>query len=1072
MQAIQAFLRFDEPETAVSLFSAWRQKSEHALVIVDQFEELFTLNRPDVQEAFAALLGRLVLEADVHVLLSLRDDFLFHCQKHESLSPVFSELTPLGALSPSALRRALVQPALACGYRFEEEALVEEMVSEVGQERGVLPLLAFAASRLWDKRDREKGLLTREAYQEIGGVGGALARHAEETLSRIGEERTPLVRELFRNLVTAQGTRASREVEELLSIFPKEDERRAAEEVLRELVAARLLTSYEDSVEIIHESLLSAWPRLVQWRNQDEGGALLRDQLRQAAQVWQDRGRREDLLWTGSSYREFALWRERYSGGLSATEEAFAESAKKLAERKRRRRRLAVAGVIGAALVVATGTGVLWRRSEAARAQAVAAARHAEAQQLFALGQVELERHPTSAVAHALVSLELADTTHARLLALRALWRGPTAFALAATDKEGPGPILDFSPDGRWLANVEQTSGTVRLWGRDGSGPRVLTGAGVRPQLGFSADSRFLVVTYPEKARIYSLPQAELVRQIDESFLSGEVVGQDLVTWHALEPQAGGRSRRLVKSWRLSDGEPETLGVWSGGADFWIDPIERRAYSQLEGDIYEAPLREMAAAPRRAVRVGEPSHQWHVSLDGERIYTWSESGAGRIWSRATGARLTGPRIDRPEEVPAWWQVKSSRDGRWLAGAASEAGAVYLWDLAGPVAAEARLLRRDARMLAAALDPSGSWLATRDNRAVTLWPLARSHPHVLRAPHTGLWALAVDPGGRWVAAGGQVSPEAWLWPLTPGAATERVTLDVGVGAISLAVSPRGDRVAAGGQGVRLVSLLGGPPETLPGFENGVLALDFDPQGRRLAAGGIGFPNTKERLVRVYDLETRRSQVLDAGDAKAIYSVEFWPDGRVLAAGGGGVRLWDVAAARSTLVLEGVIVAHGSPDGRKLLGIRARPGPGGAVGTAVVYDLERKEATPLETHGNRVTCVAWIASGRVVTGSLDGFVRVGPSTGEEPHLLLGHEAGVRDVRAGPDDTWIASAGEDGTVRLWPVPADGPPLHTLSIGEFLERLRSLTNFRVVRDDEAAGGYRLDFEPFTGWNRPPPSW
>ncbi|HEY7698961.1 MAG TPA: serine/threonine-protein kinase, partial [Vicinamibacteria bacterium] len=305
MQAIQSFLRFDEPETAVSLFSSWRRKSEHALVIVDQFEELFTLNPPEVQEAFATLLGRLVLEADVHVLLSLRDDFLFHCQKHESLSPVFSELTPLGALSPSALRRALVQPALACGYRFEDDALVEEMVSEVGRERGVLPLLAFAASRLWDKRDREKGLLTREAYQEIGGVGGALARHAEETLSRIGEERTPLVRELFRNLVTAQGTRASREVEELLSIFPKDDERRAAEEVLRELVSARLLTSYEDSVEIIHESLLSAWPRLVQWRNQDEGGALLRDQLRQAAQVWQDRGRREDLLWTGSSYREF-----------------------------------------------------------------------------------------------------------------------------------------------------------------------------------------------------------------------------------------------------------------------------------------------------------------------------------------------------------------------------------------------------------------------------------------------------------------------------------------------------------------------------------------------------------------------------------------------------------------------------------------------------------------------------------------------------------------------------------------------------------------------------------------------
>ncbi len=289
MESIESFLGF-ERDTAVPLLSKWRQKSEHALLIVDQFEELFTLNPPEVQEAFSTLLGRIVLEADVHVLLSLRDDFLFQCQKHDGLSPVFSELTPLGTLSPSALRRALVQPALACGYRFEDDTLVEEMVSEVSQERGALPLLAFAASRLWEKRDREKGLLTRAAYEEIGGVGGALAQHAEETLSRIGEERTAIVRELFRNLVTAQGTRASREVEVLLSIFPEEDERKSAEDVLRELVAARLLTSYEDSVEIIHESLLSAWPRLVQWRNQDEGGALLRDQLRQAAQAWQDRG--------------------------------------------------------------------------------------------------------------------------------------------------------------------------------------------------------------------------------------------------------------------------------------------------------------------------------------------------------------------------------------------------------------------------------------------------------------------------------------------------------------------------------------------------------------------------------------------------------------------------------------------------------------------------------------------------------------------------------------------------------------------------------------------------------------
>lgn len=105
-----------------------------------------------------------------------------------------------------------------------------EILTEMTRERGALPLLAFAAARLWDKRNREKKLLTREAYLEIGGVGGALARHAEATLDRIGRQRIPIVREIFRNLVTARGIRATRDMDELLSLF---ENREVARQVIR-----------------------------------------------------------------------------------------------------------------------------------------------------------------------------------------------------------------------------------------------------------------------------------------------------------------------------------------------------------------------------------------------------------------------------------------------------------------------------------------------------------------------------------------------------------------------------------------------------------------------------------------------------------------------------------------------------------------------------------------------------------------------------------------------------------------------------------------------------------------------
>ena len=102
--------------------------------------------------------------------------------------------------------------------------------------------------------------------------------------------------------------------------------------------------------------------------------------------------------------------------------------------------------------------------------------------------------------------------------------------------------------------------------------------------------------------------------------------------------------------------------------------------------------------------------------------------------------------------------------------------------------------------------------------------------------------------------------------------------------------------------------------------------------------------------------------------------------------------------------------------------------------------------------------------MVTGSWDGAVRVGPATGETPHLLLGHRGAVKRVAFVPDGRTIVSTGEDGTIRLWPVP-EGQPFQTLPYEEFLERLRALTNLRVVEAPESVTGYKLEPGMFPGW-------
>jgi WD40 repeat protein/predicted Ser/Thr protein kinase len=1063
LEALQLFPGF-EKDTAITLLSKWRHRAEHALVIVDQFEELFTLNPKEVQEAFATLLGRLVLEADVHVLVSLRDDFLFHCQKHDALSPVFSELTPLGTLSPSALRRALVQPALACGYRFEDEALVEEMVSEVSRERGVLPLLAFAASRLWEKRDREKGLLTREAYREIGGVGGALAQHAEETLDKIGAERTPIVRELFRNLVTAEGTRASREVEELLSIFSKEDERIAAAEVLRELIAARLLTSYEDSVEIIHESLLTAWPRLVQWRNQDEGGALLRDQLRQAAQAWHDRGRPEDLLWTGRSYRELSLWREAYAGGLSATEEAFAAATTSLAGRRRRRRRIAVAASFALLLGVMGSLFSLWRRS-------VLEVSRREAAQILALGRVELEDRPTAALAHALASLERADSEEARRFAVEALWHGAAAFVLPEVEQ-----MVDFSPDGRWLASGGIGSG-VRLWSREGGPPRVLAEPEGVPGVRFGPASDFLAAGM-RTARFWSIPDGRELSTLElEGSKNFTRRGTHLFS---LTPTADGTL--ALRDWHSLEQLPDVLASHDvrDVADWDIDGSGEWLITARARGVYLTPLR----VPGRSRLVGEHDSKvvWVASQrTAPRIASVDERGEVRVWKFSDASFELERSLHAPGE-----RAYLDPTGRWLVvspGIAPTTSEIArLWDLTGPPDAEPLALRNGEVQFQHefAFHPEGLWLATAEDTFGILWPLLPRYARVLRSPAVvGKVLFAAD--GRSLVTGAE-DGTVRLWPLSPrGHEKYRVLMSTANMSIP-AVDPTGTYVLAAGtfgSGAALAALESGTLMEIPGVdegEGGVISVSFSRDGQLAAVAGNSPP-----LLRIWDVDSGGVRVLDPkvghegcawnGGTELLRDLEFLPDGRLLTSGTSGVRVWELGSGSSEEIRpcgeKTWWRIATSRDSRTLLLMDSNPDT--RASTLGVHDLQTGSFRAITTHGNRLTAIALDGNERVVvTGDLDGVVRVGPITGEEPHLLYGHEHQISSVAVSPDGKWIASGSQDGTIRLWPMP-EGTPFHTLPYEEILERIRGLTNLRVVADASSGTGYRVDVGTFPGWKSLP---
>ncbi len=1083
----------EDPDVAVELLTEWRRSHTHALLIVDQFEELFTQNTAIVQSSFADVLGRLPLEVDIHVLLSMRDDFLFHCHHFEALRPILTDLTLLGAPTGAALRRALVEPALRCGYGFEDEGIVEQMLGEIEGQRGALPLLAFAAAQLWDRRDRETGLLTRKSYHQIGGVSGALAQHAEATLDYIGEANVPIVREIFRNLVTAEGTRDSRDRQELFSVFDKQGtagagSRSAAASVLSTLIDARLLTSFEvpadeeggglhHRIEIIHESLLSNWPRLVRWQTQDAEGAQLRDELRSQARIWEEHRRSEDYLWTGNAFKEYELWRERYPGGLTDTEEAFARAMTSFAERRRRQKGIAVTTVITLLLVGLTIVAGFWHRAEQERLRA-------ESGRLLALGELEIDRYPTAALAWATKSLEVFDTEEGRMLALRALQMAPPATVLPANEESRASGLV-FSPSGEWLA----INGWDRVTVLPEDGKEAITLVNYPNQLyppavAFPLDD-LVIIEKQGEFRWFSIPEGRELRSAEDS--RGQLHAPSGDGYYSVSVD---EEVAEIRWWPYEEGESRLIGsmpAWGNAFD--IDTNGSRMAYNRQDRVFIRSLDEWMRAPRQ---VGQhPAEVLELSFHplGDRVAARDELGELKIWS------LEGEST-RPLRTLAMGNLKGvvvrSRvgygpTGRWLGFRGMEQGvaSVRLWDLSAPPAAEPLVLRKADEVFShgVALHPSGRMVVSAYLGNAAFWPLPSRSRSVFHGFEGNAGDLQFSPDGSWLLL--SVGRDGLLaWPLEgQNEGKMRVLTDERLrGFTSMAFDPSGRNVAVSSWStVMIVPLEGGEvremPAEWPGRGRYGMELDFSPDGRLLASALMNGA-AEEMVIRVWDLLTNKVQVL--GPVPGSTSFLRFDDNRRLrwvgAAGvvpgaTGGERVFDLEDNSVEVVAEEGMVATRalSSNGEFKIDVHW---DGDAYSTEDLRShlawssLDGRETRRLDTHPDPFRIALHPSDQWIISGGLDGPLRVGPVSGEEPHLLIGHRGLVRTIAVSPDGRWIASVGDDRTVRVWPFPdMSKPPLHTLPHDELLAELHSRTNVRVVENSDSPTGWKLGYAPFPGW-------
>ncbi|MFI7126069.1 helix-turn-helix domain-containing protein [Nonomuraea sp. NPDC050153] len=873
------------------------------LIVVDQFEELFTLCR-DQRERWQfidLLLGARQPRSRMKVVIAVRADFYGRCAEHRELTAALREANLLvGPMHQEELREAIVRPAMAEGLTVER-ALTAEIVADVADEPGALPLMSHALREVWRRRTGK--MLTLDAYESVGRVHGAISHTAEQLYAGLSQEQARIARRVLLRLIhpgeQAQNTRRPADRAEL---DPYGEADTAL--VIERLAGARLLTLHQDTVEIAHEALIESWPRLRGWV--DEGRDRLRAhrQLTDAAEAWEAHGRDAGLLYRGTRLavvdKLFVEPGDR--DDLTPLERNFIDASAAQA-RRTSRRRVAVSAALVVLLVASmVAAGVAIRQAgladdQLAEATARLVARRASALRMsdpklarrlsaaawriarvpearvelidsMALPLVDVVTAPYDAT-DLVQGLSVDGTRLAVYTSGTAAEPGALRVLDLATKKEvvsarwlgQPATEVVWSPDGRTLAVNDGTN--AQLWT---VGARGLTDLGVAfPHLDpaeFSPDGRFLLGVRDKVNEAWSI--ADRTRVLDEPV-------------NAISPDG-----RLALVIPAEAQEPTTTAPAPGS----------RSSSGRRVELWDIEQRK----PLRAPWLPETAMEGEFSPDGKLLAVSTNNDGIRLFDLSSGKEAIDPLF------PAVERVRFSPDGRFLTGMPTE-NWVSLWRVdngmllldssvladvakADPrISPDGRLLRvigqfgtvnvldispYTSEVLAPGsgkrlFSPDGRFLVTANRRKgrpeVRIWDVAARKPVSGPLPVEDLpendpaktaYSPVFSPDGRTLALIHPASPVVTLWDATNGRniGSLRVRRQRAVGVLSMAFSPDGRTVAVV------------PLSAHPDDEEAPDGLDFDD-------------------LELWNLTARRwiRTVAGAGSEKLI----FEPDGRRLLVG---------------------------------------------------------------------------------------------------------------------------------------------------------------------------------------------
>jgi tetratricopeptide (TPR) repeat protein/energy-coupling factor transporter ATP-binding protein EcfA2 len=363
---------------------AQQSGTDRLLIVVDQFEELYTLTSNE--EARRRFLDEILAASSpggskANITLTLRGDFVNRAFADRQLSDRLQDAQiNLGPMTREELERAIRKPADKIHLEFES-GLVWRILDAVGSEPGNLPLLEFVLKELWEKRHGQ--ILLNQTYDAIGGVQGAVATKADELFKGLSSAEQKMLQRVFLRIVRPSENGVDTCRRAAFTELPSE-----GAELVGKLANERLLVTNlsagRQMVEVAHEALISNWGRLRGWVNEDREFLLWRVRLNGLRIEWERVGKSETALLRGQVFHEAQRWYDQRNQDLSDRERKLISASRELRLRERRRRTIVLATAATTVLILFLVLFVLWHNSAVTGSKAKEEARIAEARRLAA----------------------------------------------------------------------------------------------------------------------------------------------------------------------------------------------------------------------------------------------------------------------------------------------------------------------------------------------------------------------------------------------------------------------------------------------------------------------------------------------------------------------------------------------------------------------------------------------------------------------------------------------------------------------------------------------------------------